>query len=339
MDEVETGSFAPTPRTTLLHAGNATYDRATVYSILDDTMSGFVAAVADGQPMLRPMSHIRIDENIFLHGHRSNRLLTHLSSGVPLSFAVASIDGIVLGRRIDTHTINFRSVMVHGHAEPILDREAKLGVLRYAFDRLAPDRWELLAPLSPAYVDDMTILRIPLVECVAKIRSGMPSDWTAPADPGVWAGVIPLSLDSIAPNPPRATVEGLLARAGLPTNDLPELDLRSFFCAGSRDEPLGLVGLQIDRPHALLRSLVVEPAARNAGLGSRLVAHAERHARSRGVTSIYLLTTTAEPFFRARGYVHIPREAAPDFVRRTREFADLCPASSAFMLKSFLGPA
>ena len=112
-------SFAPTRRTTLLHGENATYDRATVHSILDGALAGFVATVADGEPMLRPMSHIRMDDHLFLHGHRSNRLLTHLSAGVALSFSVAIIDGIVLGRRIDTHTINFRSVVVHGHAEPL----------------------------------------------------------------------------------------------------------------------------------------------------------------------------------------------------------------------------
>jgi hypothetical protein len=120
-------------------------------------------------------------------------LLTHLRAGGPLSFGVAIIDGIVLGRRIDTHTINFRSVMVHGHADPLTDRSRKLDVLRFAFERLAPDRWAHLPPLAPAYVDEMTILRVPLVECVAKIRAGLPNDWTSAPSPGVWSGVVPLS--------------------------------------------------------------------------------------------------------------------------------------------------
>lgn len=187
-------SFTPTPRTTLLHGENATYDRAAIHSILDSAMAGFVATVACGEPVLRPMSHIRIDDELFLHGHRSNRLLTHLSCGAALSFGVAIVDGIVLGRRIDTHTINFRSAMVHGRAEPLTDRQAKLAVLRVAFERLAPGRWDLLPPLAPAYVDDMTILRIRLVECVAKQRVGLPSDWSAAADPRIGAGVIPLRI-------------------------------------------------------------------------------------------------------------------------------------------------
>jgi amino-acid N-acetyltransferase len=84
---------------------------------------------------------------------------------------------------------------------------------------------------------------------------------------------------------------------------------------------------------ALLRSLVVTSAHRARGLGQRLVEHAEQHARERGAGTVYLLTTTAEAFFRARGYAITPRESAPAAIRSTPEFAGLCPASSAFLSK------
>jgi amino-acid N-acetyltransferase len=138
---------------------------------------------------------------------------------------------------------------------------------------------------------------------------------------------------NIHANPARAIAQALLAASHLPTDDLAELDFRHFFLAGTNEAPIGLVGLQIDAPHALLRSLVVTSAERGAGVGSLLVAHAERYARSRGVTSIYLLTTTAERFFRHRGYARAARDEAPASIRSTREFTDICPASSAFMHK------
>ena len=77
----------------------------------------------------------------------------------------------------------------------------------------------------------------------------------------------------------------------------------------------------------------MRPQSRAAGIGSRLVAHAEDYAARHGVRSVYLLTTTAEGFFAARGYVRSERDDAPDSIRSTREFAGLCPASSAFMIK------
>jgi N-acetylglutamate synthase-like GNAT family acetyltransferase len=78
---------------------------------------------------------------------------------------------------------------------------------------------------------------------------------------------------------------------------------------------------------------VVSEAHRSTGLGRALVDRAEQYARSMGAQSIYLLTTTAEGFFARRGYVPVARESAPMEIRSTREFADICPASSSFMVK------
>jgi amino-acid N-acetyltransferase len=52
-----------------------------------------------------------------------------------------------------------------------------------------------------------------------------------------------------------------------------------------------------------------------------------------GVEVVYLLTTTAESFFAHRGYRRIERSQAPESIRSTREFSEICPASSAFMSK------
>ncbi len=140
------------------------------------------------------------------------------------------------------------------------------------------------------------------------------------------------SLD-ILPGPTRAAATALLLSAQLPTEDLTDRHLRHFFYCGPQDSPSGLVGLEIFGEDALLRSLVVSPSARGTGAGSALVDHAEAFARSQGVGRIYLLTTTAEPFFERRGYQRIARDQTPATIRSTREFADICPASSALMVK------
>jgi amino-acid N-acetyltransferase len=137
----------------------------------------------------------------------------------------------------------------------------------------------------------------------------------------------------ITARPTRAAAIALLRAAELPTEDLADEKLEHFFLAGDRVSPAGLVGLELYGRDALLRSLVVQPQSRAAGIGSQLVAHAEDHAARHGVRSVYLLTTTAEDFFAARGYAPADRSAAPDSIRSTREFAGLCPANSAFMIK------
>ena len=134
-------------------------------------------------------------------------------------------------------------------------------------------------------------------------------------------------------NPDESSVKRLLSESSLPIEDITAQHLQHFFGCGSGPELLGLVGLELFGEVALLRSLAVAAERRGSGLGSRLVEHAERYARDQGATTLYLLTTTAEAFFRRRGYARIPRETAPPAIMGTKEFAGICPASSAFMIK------
>lgn len=133
--------------------------------------------------------------------------------------------------------------------------------------------------------------------------------------------------------PPYALAVAMLATAGLPAEDLCEGQLEHFFYAGSDGSPTGLVGLEIYGADALLRSLVVEERERGRGFAVALVRHGEAYAASQGVRSIYLLTMTAERFFHRLDYARLDRAAAPPSIQRTSEFASLCPASSAFMVK------
>jgi amino-acid N-acetyltransferase len=145
--------------------------------------------------------------------------------------------------------------------------------------------------------------------------------------------VMPTRALEIARHPERGGAERLLAAADLPASDLTDSLLQDFFYAGPAAEPTGLVGLELQGEVALLRSLVVAPALRSRGAGTSLVEYAERYARLRGVRDLYLLTTTAEEFFARRGYTRVAREDAPESIRSTREFAGICPASAAFMVK------
>jgi len=137
-------------------------------------------------------------------------------------------------------------------------------------------------------------------------------------------------------NPPEARVKALLAESQLPASDLSSGHLEHFFGCGDARLPEGVVGLEIYGAVALLRSLAVAASRRGQGCGRALVAEAERHARSRGVRAIYLLTTTAERFFARLGYRPIDRTDAPEAIRRTQEFSSLCPSSSAFMVKELV---
>ena len=133
--------------------------------------------------------------------------------------------------------------------------------------------------------------------------------------------------------PNLSAVKQLLSESSLPIEDITAQHLQHFFGCGSGLELEGLVGLELYGEVALLRSLAVALSRRGSGVGSGLLAHAERHARDQRVQSLYLLTTTAEAFFMRRGYARIPMEEAPVAIKGTKEFSGICPTSSAFMVK------
>src|ERR1700722_16996355 len=125
----------------------------------------------------------------------------------------------------------------------------------------------------------------------------------------------------IRERPPHPSVVALLEAEGPPASDLTEAHLEHFFFTGSDGAPSALVGLEIYGEAALLRSLIVNAAARTQGLGSALVLHAEEYAAAHQVRALYLLTTSAETYFEHRGYRRIDRAEAPPAIKSTREFA------------------
>lgn len=123
----------------------------------------------------------------------------------------------------------------------------------------------------------------------------------------------------------------------LRADGLPARDVRSapadFLVAVTDGTRVGAGGVERHGENGLLRSVVVRESSRGEGVGSALCDELERAAREDGVEALYLLTTTAKGFFDGRGYVELPREDAPQAIRETSEFADLCPASAVCMRK------
>jgi amino-acid N-acetyltransferase len=128
-------------------------------------------------------------------------------------------------------------------------------------------------------------------------------------------------------------VTALLAASGLPYEDLTPAHLAHFHTVRQDGRLLGVVGLEAYGESGLLRSLAVREEARGEGLGDRLVAALERAAVEVGLSTLYLLTTTAAPFFASRGYTTVDRSAVPEAIRQSAEFASICPASAACMVK------
>ena len=126
----------------------------------------------------------------------------------------------------------------------------------------------------------------------------------------------------------------LLQRAGLPTDGVSGAALSHFVIAESEGRPIGVVGLEIYRESALLRSAAVEESWRGSGVGRALVDRALAMTKEHGIHDVFLLTTTAEDYFPRFGFACIARESVPEAVKASAEFQGACPSSAVVMRKT-----
>ena len=169
----------------------AAYDADTIKAILDAQPLAHIAHLVDGVPAATPTLQWREGERVFWHGSTASRMI-RAAAGQPVSLTVTMLDGLVLARSGLEHSVNFRSVMVFGIAEPVTDTAAKAAYLRVMIEQIYPGRWAQLRPMTAQELKGTAILSLPISEASAKIGQGMPTDPPEDRDWPVWAGVIPV---------------------------------------------------------------------------------------------------------------------------------------------------
>jgi uncharacterized protein len=185
---------ASTPRSKIRRTARASYDPAVIAEILDEGLVAHVGFVHQGSPVVIPMFYVRLDDSVVLHGAVASRLLAAGAGELELSVAVTLLDGLVLGRSAFRHSLNYRSVVIFGHAYEITDDAMKLRVFDLMVERMAPGRTAQLRPVSAKELAATRVVRVPIEEASAKSRTGAPLDDQEDLEQPVWAGVLPVSL-------------------------------------------------------------------------------------------------------------------------------------------------
>ncbi len=132
-----------------------------------------------------------------------------------------------------------------------------------------------------------------------------------------------------------ATVDEILAGFDLPVNGM--LERANFWVAEQQSEIIGVGGIELTDPIALIRSLAVKKGFQGLGVGKRLYAAIEKQAVEEGILRLYLLTTTAAEYFHRYGFETIKRDIAPIPIQQSEQFSRLCPESAVLMQKSLSG--
>ena len=177
----------------------ASYDVAVVDAILAEGLYCHVGFSVDAQPYVIPTIYARIEDHLYLHGSAASRMLGAIGERMPVCVTVTLLDGLVLARSGFHHSMNYRSVVVLGQATEVTDPDEKMAALKAIVDHVMVGRWEDVREPSAQELKATSVIRVPLEEVSAKIRTGPPVDDEEDYQLDCWAGEVPLRLVSQLP--------------------------------------------------------------------------------------------------------------------------------------------
>ena len=175
------------------------YDRDTINNILDEGFICHVGFVLDGQPYVIPTGYARIGDDLYIHGSSASRMLRSLAGGIDVCVTITLIDGLVLARSAFHHSMNYRSVVILGKASLVDDNDEKMEALEAFTEQVVPGRWADVRWPTELELKATSVLKLPIEEASAKIRTGGPIDDEEDYAMDVWAGVVPLQVAALEP--------------------------------------------------------------------------------------------------------------------------------------------
>jgi nitroimidazol reductase NimA-like FMN-containing flavoprotein (pyridoxamine 5'-phosphate oxidase superfamily) len=190
----------------------ARYDTAAVYSVLDAAPFSHVATVRRGRPVVLPFAHARLGNRLVLHGSPAAGLFRDARRGSPVCVTATLYEGLVLARSARNHSMNYRSVTLHGHAVAITEPDQIIAGLRALVDHVTPGRWDQVRKPTSAEIRETALWQVAITEASVKTRSGSTLEPESDRAIPVWAGHIPAQLTYGQPIP----ADGLPCHIQLP---------------------------------------------------------------------------------------------------------------------------
>ena len=170
-------ALSPTSRTRVRRLPRrASYDRDVIHALLDEALVCHVGFVDQQQPFVLPTTYARVGDTVYLHGSAASRMLRRLAEGIPVCVTVTLLDGLVFARSAFHHSMNYRSVVILGVASEVTDGGERLQALEAIVEHMAPGRWAAVRAPNERELKATSVLRLPIVEGSAKVRSGGPID-------------------------------------------------------------------------------------------------------------------------------------------------------------------
>lgn len=168
------------------------YDEVLIHSILDEALFCHISYAVDGQPFTIPTTYVRVGSQLIIHGSVGSHFLRGIESGVPVCISIMLVDALVVAKSAFHHSANYRSVVLFSNAVKIEDYDEKFNALKELTEKIVPNSWDYLRPMTANEVNKTMVLAFEINEASAKIRNDMPKDAEEDMALPIWSGLIPL---------------------------------------------------------------------------------------------------------------------------------------------------
>ena len=175
------------------HSERGKTEYTDLLAVLDAGMICHFGVVVDGAPLVLPTAYGRIGDTLYLHGSSANRSL-HAADGHEVCVTVTHIDGLVCARSVFSHSVNYRSAVVHGHLVALGGDEAADALTRIS-ECLMPGRSAEVPFHTAKQLAATAALAMDIVQgqWTVKVRDAGPGEpEPGQAEPGLWTGVLPI---------------------------------------------------------------------------------------------------------------------------------------------------
>ena len=187
-------TLSPTRRSTpRRHAERARTDRSELDAVLDAALICHLGLVLDGAPVVLPTGYGRDGDTLYVHGSSGASSLLAARPEADACVTISLLDGIVYARSSFSHSMNYRSAVIHGKARIVTDPEQKVHGLAVITEHLAPGSWDYTRQPNKRELAATNVITMDLAEAAVKVRDEGPGcdELDEPAEQ-IWAGVLPV---------------------------------------------------------------------------------------------------------------------------------------------------
>ena len=178
-------------------AKRASYDKKSVYQLIDDLKLGHLGFVVDGKAVVIPITVWRAEEHLYIHMMNKSRLQNLLENGEEVCISFAESTEWVMSKSAYHHSANYRSAVVYCTGTRVIEDEVFDDAFKVIINQMEEGRWDKIRPPNNIERKATALMKLTINEGSFKTRTGGPVEEPGDLSLPVWNGtkaICPYSL-------------------------------------------------------------------------------------------------------------------------------------------------